>query len=275
MTHVAEDYLSTREVCREYAKQLMRTARSLQECGLRTPSQLNPSVFAAWLKDLQGSSTTRKNYRRMAITLWKHAAKLGYVGQPSDELMRVKGSEKPPVAWSQKELEILLDHCGRERGTFKSGCPRSLFFRSFVLAGYELGIRRSDLHNMEAHQLRDNRVWVIQNKTNVPIGKVVTEDCAESMQQMIRSGDGKTVWRWALSQRPLSVHFRRLVDSAGLSGSIKFLRRSGATACELAQPGSATKFLGHLSPELAQKYYLDQTLLADSVPRPPAISSRG
>jgi len=54
---------------------------------------------------------------------------------------------------------------------------------------------------------------------------------------------------------------RQLTRAAGLPGSTKFLRRSGATYCEIAGK-DATGHLGHRSPGM-KVYYIDRLLLAE------------
>jgi len=272
MLAIADSYLSSRRCSADYAQALHRVARSMHEGGIADPSALNDDSFNRWLGSLGQSLTTVSNYRRMGLTLWRHAARKQLARHHTDEVMKVKPRPAPPVAWSMDELQKLLATCRSLPGEFRnSGCPRALFFTALVLAGYELGVRKGDLHNLRADQVRGNRVFIVQNKTGIPIGKIVSQECADLLHQLIRLGDGKTVFRWALGRKWLFLNFRDVVKRAGLSGSMKYLRRSGATHCEIAHPGSAGKFLGHLSPGLAQRFYLDPTLLAEVQPRPPAI----
>lgn len=272
MQQTVEHYLSSRQCSSDYAQALRRVARSLQQHGLANPSAFSEASFNRWLKSLDQSPTTVSNYRRMGMTIWKHAARQKLVDDPSGDLLKVKPRVSPPIAWSMDELQRLLRTCRGLDGHFKiSGCPRWLFFTAMVLAGYELGVRKGDLHNLRVDQVRGQRVHIVQNKTGIVVGKIISQECSGLLQQLIALGDGKTVFRWALGRKWLYLNFRQVVKQAGLTGSLKYLRRSGATHCEIAHPGSAGKFLGHLSPGLAAKYYLDPTLLAETQPRPPAI----
>jgi hypothetical protein len=83
---------------------------------------------------------------------------------------------------------------------------------------------------------------------------------------------GKTLlFAGLLTRRPIQVQFAKLVRGAGLQGSTKWLRRSGATWCEVHQPGSAMAFLGHRTPGLAYKHYVDPRFVQRDKPRPPKI----
>ena len=273
-TQLADEYLSEREASPHYRWFLKRIARQLESAGIEQPYQFDASSVNRWLSGLHDlGPTTRANFRRGALVLWHYAARRELVAYPSDRVMKVKPQQKIPVAWSMDELNGLLAHCRKLDGVFKvSQCPRSLFFSAFVLAGYELGIRRTDLHELRADQVKGNRVFIVQNKTGVPVGKIVSPECASLLRQMIEIGDGKTVFRWALGVKWLGKHFQKVVKGAGTGGTIKFLRRSGATHCEIEQPGSAGRFLGQLTPGLAQRFYVDPTLLAETQPRPPSIT---
>jgi hypothetical protein len=271
---LVEQYLSEREASTHYGWFLRRIAQHLSVSGIARPKDFSATSMNHWLSGLRDlNPTTRANWRRGALVLWHYAHRLGLVEHPSNRVQKIKCSAKPPVAWSLDEFQHLLAHCRQLKGNFKvSGCPQSLFFCAFMLAGYELGIRRSDLHNLRADQVRGNRVYVVQNKTGVPIGKVVTPRCAELLHQMIESGDGKTVFRWAIGTKWLNTHFGKVVKGAGLRGTIKFLRRTGATHCEIKNPGSAGRFLGQLTPGLAYRFYCDPALLAETQPRPPLVT---
>ena len=155
--------------------------------------------------------------------------------------------------------------------TLISGCPASLFFRAWILTGYYTGLRFGDQHHLRVDQLRGNRLHTIQHKTGQPLTKILPDEVVDLLGQLAEKGDGKTFFWWALKEHWLRVHFRRLCKEAGLSGTPKWLRRSGATACEAQSPGSASRFLGHRSPELALKHYVDASLLPNACPCPPKL----
>lgn len=271
MLAVALRYCSEREVSADYRQALCRVAGSMTDAGI-TPLTLQDSSFNEWLAGLSQSATTRSNYRRMGLTLWRAALEAGLTTQVIGRIRNVKAPLPPPVAWSQEELARLLGHIDTLRGEFSSGCKARTFWKAWVYLGYESGIRFRDLHDLRCTAIRGTRLTVLQHKTKQPLGKRISPECAAAVMEMsARSPDG-TVFKWALSRRWVMVSFKGVCAGAGLQGSTKWLRRSGATAVEMVAPGSAQRFLGHLSPGLAQKHYLDQSLLADRVPSPPPIS---
>jgi hypothetical protein len=272
MIDVALHYCSERDLSADYRQALTRVARSMQASGI-TPLTLEDSVCNRWLLGAAPSqSTTRSNYRRMGLTLWRAALDLQLATHRIGRVARVKCRVAPPVAWSASELSRLLSHAEQMTGVFRaSGCPQSLFWRGWILTGYETGVRFRDLHYLQANQMRDCRLWVVQHKTGRPLGKQLSANCQSVLCDLAKLSTDGSLFRWALSRKHVFLHFRKLVKDAGLAGSSKFLRRSGATAVEMASPGAASKFLGHLSPGLAAKHYLDPTLLAERQPSPPPI----
>jgi hypothetical protein len=75
-----------------------------------------------------------------------------------------------------------------------------------------------------------------------------------------------------LSRRPLFANFREIAAHAGLVGTSKKIRKSGATAVENMQPGSAKGFLGHQSHGLAYKFYVDPRKAGPNRPEPPRLT---
>jgi integrase len=270
MEELASSYCDEREVTADYRQALHRVARSMAAAGI-TPSMLSESVLNRWLVGLKQSPTTKSNYRRMALSLTRFAIDRKLCGQFIGRVMKVKQKISPPIAWSMAELSALISASKKLNYYLRKGCPASLFFEAWVRAGFETGLRFSDLLSLRCDQLRGDRLFVVANKTGVPIPKVLSARCVELLTKLSVQGDGRTFFRWALAERWLRIHFRRLCQSANLTGTPKWLRRSGATHCEIRQPGSAKKFLGHLSDGLAMKHYVDQTLLPDQCPAPPPI----
>jgi integrase len=275
MIAVASRYCEERTVSADYRQALARVAKSMAAAGV-TPLTIETPAFNRWLSSLSGSNTTKSNYRRMGLTLWRAALDTGLTEHPIGRIASVKATIPPPEAWSLDELRQLLDHIDTLRGSFArvSGCQHRAFWRAWVLLGYESGLRMSDLHNLRASAVRRGRLYVVAHKTGQPIGKRLTKECADAVDDLVARGDGQTVFRWALARTWLFIHFRQLVKDAGLRGSTKYLRRSGATHVEVAQPGSARAFLGHKSIGLAEKHYLDPTLMPDRTPIPPPILTR-
>jgi integrase len=274
MVEIASSYCDERAVTPDYRQALLRVARSMRAAGI-TPMTLTDSLVNRWLASLSQSPTTRSNYRRMAVTLWRHAHDLGVATDYPKRLARVKSSTRPPVAWTLGEMSALVSAARQMKQRFKrSRCPMADFYEAFVRVGFETGLRFSDLLSLRCEQLREGRLYVVPNKTGAQVPKRLSASCVESLAKLSVQGDGETFFRWAICKRRAREHFKKLCRSAGLQGTPRWLRRTGATHCEISQPGSATRFLGHLSPGLAYKFYVDRTQLDDQCPSPPPIPTQ-
>lgn len=271
MLDVASMYCGERCVTADYRQALHRVASSMLAAGI-TPSTLNDSSVNRWLASLRQSPTTRSNYRRMAVTLWRFACDAGSAADYPKKLARVKSRPRPPVAWTMTEMAALVAGARRMTGRFKrSRCPMALFYEAFIRVGFETGLRFSDILSLRCDQLREGRLYVVPNKTGAQVPKRLSAPCVDVLTKLSVLSGGATFFAFAICPRRAREHFKALARSVGLQGTPRWLRRTGATHCEIAQPGSATRFLGHLSPGLAYKFYVDRTLLDDQCPSPPPI----
>ena len=174
------------------------------------------------------------------------------------------------------ELSSLIAAARKLAYHFKrSRCPASVFFEAFLRVGFESGLRFSDILNLRKTQLRDGRLYAVANKTGVAIPRRLSAACVDVLKKLSVLSTDATFFRWAIAKKQLRAHFKNLCEAAGVQGTPRWLRRSGATHCEISQPGSAGRFLGHLSPGLAYKFYVDRTLLDDHCPSPPPIPAQG
>ena len=270
---VTAEYLSSRDLCPNYQRHLLRTAEKMEAFGLTSVAELEPQQINRWLASLVCSPQTRSNYRRQACTIVKAA--LGpESGHFIERIRRVKAPISPPVAWTREELARLLHHARHLPGNLQSGCPAALFFTGWLLLGYGVGLRFSDLLGLRCHQIRDGRLHTVQSKTGEALVQTLAPECEAVLKNLsVLSKDG-TIFRWALHERWLRIRFKRLCESAGVRGTPKWMRRTGATWVEATQPGQASRYLGHRSPELAMKHYVDKSLLPNSCPMPPRIAGQ-
>lgn len=271
---VAVEHSNRNAVCKEYRAHLVRTAVRMREAGIESMATASVDRINNLLDSFRGRPSTVAANRRMICTLIR-AADGQRAGKIIDLIRKVKCPVPPPIAWSEKELSSLLAAVDNMTRTLNSGCPSRLFFRAWVLVGYYTGLRFGDQMGLRVNQLRDNRLFLVQNKTGLPIVKVLPAEVVQLLGALATHPmcDG-TLFAWALKENWLRVWFRRLCKQAGITGTPKWLRRSGATACEAQSPGSATRYLGHRSPELALKYYVDASLLPNSIPSPPLLKER-
>lgn len=272
MESLAQKYVESHDLCEGQIGNLLRAGRSMEKFGI-IPDTVDSLQLNRWVRSLPYASTTKQSYRKAAYTLVRWGGTHGLCKKLDEPPIPVKANFPPVVAWTMEELQRLLVTASNLKGRInRNGCPLAAFWRAWILVGYETGVRFSDIHNLRCDQLHDSRLYIVHHKTGQPAGKILSPACVKALEKMRDLGDGKTFFRWALARRHVFLQFKKLARKANVQGSLKWLRRTGATQCELANPGTAPRFLGHLSgPGLAMRHYLDQSQLADHSPRPPQI----
>lgn len=213
--------------------------------------------------------TTVQNHRRMLNTLRKAAFSDGLlvdisIGKP---LRRVKADPPLVRAWTHDELRHLLSVASEmPGGTLR--CPYKLLLPAWILVGYSSGLRLGDMLSITYDQLRGNKLALVLRKTRTAHVVLLDQPALDAIARLPRCGP--KIFGSLASRPRMIVALRRLVKQSGLTGSGKYLRRSSATYAEMSGI-SATGHLGHRTPGLAQRHYVDQLLMADSKKPVPSI----
>ncbi len=274
MIELAEAYLRTRDVSKGYAANVRRTAKSMQAAGI-TPANVNAERVSHWLSSLRVglSATSVANSRRMALTLWRYGFDCGLIAAPCRGVGQIKVARKPTRAWTRSQLtEAVKVLPEKFSGTLKSGCPRALFLEAWFRLGVETGLRFGDMHELAASALCSGGIAVTASKTGLPVVRPVSEKTMAQLSTLARMSPDGSVFSWALSRRHTFCLIRDAFKALGLGdGRSQWLRRSAATMVEMAHPGTAGAFLGHATPGLADRHYIDHSQLMDRLPAPPPL----
>lgn len=215
--------------------------------------------------------TTVQNHRRMLNTLRKAAFSDGLlvdksIGRP---LRRVKADPPLVRAWTHQELSHLLSVASQmSGGTLR--CPYRILLPAWILVGYSSGLRLGDMLAITYDQLRGDRLALVLRKTRTPHVVLLDQPALSAISTLPRCGP--KIFGSLASRSRMIVALRRLVKQSGLTGSGKYLRRSSATYAEISGI-SATGHLGHRTPGLAQRHYVDQLLMADARRPVPSIAT--
>lgn len=263
--------------------QLRNAARLLTRfAGGSLPVQkLSGDLVNRWLlarRDAGLSPETVRSNRTSILMLWRSAADEGLVGQP-ERICRIKRRDRVIRAFTSDELLALLRAADAMPGNYRlHKVPKRLYMRSFILAAYETGLRLSDML-----LIRRKDIWwpdskgtailsLVQTKTGHSHRVHLRESTMREVDACARAGTPHEYIWGTVTKRHFFVRMKRLCESAGIVGSSKLIRRSGASyvARELGE-AAATRFLGHRSPELARRNYLDNTIVVQSVPMPPPL----
>jgi integrase len=202
---------------------------------------------------------TVQNHRRMLNTLRRAAMRDGVmVDQCTRNLRRVKCNRPLVRAWSHDEIRHLLSVASQMSGSTHA-CPLRILLPAYILVGYASGLRLGDMLQIRHDQIRGKRLSLVLNKTGQPHVVVLTDQSLAAIATLPRRS---RIFGDLVSRRQLINHFRKLMKRSGLPGSSKFLRRSSATYAEIAGI-NPTGHLGHLTPGLAQRHYIDQLLVGE------------
>lgn len=267
---IASRYLSERDCCAQYAAQVTNLAAKIPE--------FSAQAVNAYLRERADSLSPSSvaNDRRVILTLWRYAWEEDLIADAPRGVMRIKVPAKPVRAWTMAECRALVK--GAEKyfsKRLRNGANLGLFLQTWVMLAYETGARYGDVFAWRAENFTGQAVGWVTSKTNVPCVRVVSEQTLELVQAMLKDSKDGTVLGWVCCRRQSFKFMRMLIASCGLpAGSGRWLRRSAATHVEMTQPGRAQWFLGHKTPGLAARHYLDQSQLAGAASGPPPLMSQ-
>jgi site-specific recombinase XerD len=210
---------------------------------------------------------TIRNYSCAVVTLWRAAHEDGLCRTGPAGIRRVKVPRPIPEAWRPQDMRALLlaaeGLTGIHRGTQAKWCDLA---RAWLLVGYYSGLRGCDLLTIPIDTLLSGRPIVIrQAKTDWPVIVTLPVSAVEAVRATVPP---RRELFLPIHRSTLYDVAKDLLTRAGLSGSPKWLRRTGATQVESQYPGSAMAFLGHKTPGLAFRHYIDQTQIQIARPRP-------
>jgi integrase len=263
---VARRYVSQRAICSQYERHVLRIA---DQAGRISAERIN-----AYLRERleQVSTITVRNERTILLQLVKSAYDAGLLRQPVRGVMRVKARRAPTKAWTVEQLKLAIakadGHAGRKT---RRGAPLDLMLKCWLLVGYESGARFSDVWSFTADNLEGDILRWTQAKTGDGIVRHLSAACVKACRQMLALSPDGRILGWCCGIRQASRHMREHLDACGIGGTSKWLRRSGATHIEIAAPGMAKRHLGHRTPGLAERAYLDWGQIRENAPQTPCL----
>jgi site-specific recombinase XerD len=228
-------------------------------------------VLATLLASGLNPSTVR-GVRSGILALWNAAYEGRILDHQPGRIRKIKIPAMRPQCWTMEQLTILSGAIEKLGGRMKNApnLTRRRFWKAFVLTGYYSGLRLGDLMRLEWTNFRDNELSVVMGKTGDLLCCRLPDDCMEALKH-VHAQRRKKVFGDILNQSNLQQFFRRILRAAGLPGSVKWLRRTGASHVEAAFPGAAKGFLGHRTHGLAYKHYVDPTIVQQQKPQPPSL----
>jgi integrase len=268
-------YVLEKELSAGYEYQLTYALSRLEEWIGRKSScdVFNNDSINQWLRDEQNGELTgrsRKNLRTSIVTLWKYAAQKDLCDEPN-RVRKVKVPDTVPDAWDFETLARFASGAKQLPGTFANQVSRSIYFHTLIWFCFETGLRRADALKTDVRTIKDYVIPVVQNKTSrLHAARITFNTFNDLMAISIHLKErGDSQWFCPLAFpgciSQLYYWLQRCRELSGVSvgernRSMQHLRRTGATAVEAESPHSAWKYLGHASPNLARKSYIDRRL---------------
>lgn len=263
----AAAYVAGRDVSGGYADQLRWCAAAATAAagGPVRVAELSVDCVNGLLRrwrDAGLAGSTRRNRRRMLLTLWQAAADRGLAGQPARRLVAMpKAVAGPRRAWTVAEVSRLV------RVAEAVGGP---YWASYVRAAWDSGLRGCDLRRLERSAIGpDGRAAVFQVKTQRPVCVHFRASTLAAIAAVVPA-DRRLCWPMACGLRHWRAQAARLVRRAGLAGSIGQIRAASGTAVEILAPGQGHLHLGNTR-AVFLAHYLDPLAIANGRPRPPEL----
>lgn len=214
---------------------------------------------------------TVRGKRTALLVLWRWGYAEGFCEQPPRRVRKIVLPRLLPEAWGQADLRNLLAAAGSLSGHIRRWrVPWRSYYRALILVGYDSGLRLGDLLVLRWEQIEpDGTLLVVQGKTNWPLLARLRPETLATLEAIRHPEQSRPL---ALLKPPaLRRGWKRVLLAAGLRGAIQQLRRSGATSVEASQPGAATAYLGHRTPGIAQRHYVDPRIARQAVRQPPPL----
>lgn len=263
---LAKGYIAARAISKNYRQHIQTIAKRV---GDVTAKRLN-AYLVRRLEEVSG--ITARNERTIMLCVWRWAYDQELIDYGPRGIGKLRARRKPTKAWTLDGLKKLIEATKTRDGKrLRSGADLGQFLRAWVLMGYETGARFGDIMAFSREHLQEDTLAWTQAKTGDPLVRPLTPACLAAIDTMLAGSTDGTIIGWVCRRRQAMRLMRELIDDAAIGGSSKWLRRSGATHCEMQQAGSGRLHLGHRSPALFEQAYCDWAQLRTKTPRTPEL----
>lgn len=272
------DYALTHPMCRESLRQYA-TCINLIERWHGKPlrlDELESTLVSRWLAEYSQTVApqTARSKRRQILSLWRGAVDDGLL-DPVTLLRRVRPvrcPHKAPVAWTPEEIDRLVAACKSIPRWHRCGLRRSEWWALAIRVAYDSGLRWEDqMFRLRVdHVNPDGYIAWTQHKTGRVVVSSLSDRTRAALAASLERCPRDLVTPWIGSHETFSDQVRTLARKAGIRpGTWKWLRRAGATDCEIQEPGAAARHLGHApGSNLAYISYVDPAQVAAARGRP-------
>lgn len=274
LSRLLDEYLRAHDLRPASAAHLRYTLGRFHRWLRRPPttSDFTHDTLNQWIDTLLADTLARstvRGYRGGLLTLWKFAFDVGATQTQPTRVRRVRFARQIPIAWTVSDVNRLVRACDRVEGRFRFHAVQYRdYLRALVLLAWDTGLRLGDLLAIQQHDINAvGLLAVVQQKTGTPILCRLRPETLAAVRRLPSQTFG------IIGRGRILELFGELKRHAGLGGrdKTKGLRKAGATAIERLFPGQAGIFLGHLTPGLALRHYVDPRQLQQHRPRTPRL----
>lgn len=226
--------------------------------GISDLNDLTVSGYLAWQKSRELSPYSIEKERANLLAIWRFAIQRKKV-ECWPNVEREICPKRIPLAWSQKEIELLFAALQQLRGSVSS-IPESIWWTALHYVLWDTGERISAAMSLDWETVdlagryivfraegrkggRDDRIYQIAEDTANALASLPHRRC--------------DVFPWPYSKTYLWFRYQQILREAGLpfDRKSKFhrVRRSVASHYEAAG-GNATELLGHSSRSVTRQY---------------------
>lgn len=239
-----------------------------------TLADLCDDLLNGWITDRIAAGKSRKTVRTQRgaiLTLWRAAADDGLTAIEPRRVKIVKSPTVNPDAYWPDQVAKLLRAAESAPGRFPCGARRADLLTAWLLTRYYTLLRECDARRLLKTDIRsDGGLMLTQAKTKYTVARYLPPDAMAALAAVFANTD--TPVAFPIGKKTMCRWWKWLKKTANVApGSPKWLRRTGATQCEIIQPGSAMLALGHKTPGLAYKHYVDRRQLQEKPVVPPTI----
>lgn len=262
--------IASRHTVRLYAAAVSKLTYFLERPA--TLADLDDLTISRWLRSMRDelAPATVVGYSKNIRAFWNWCAKRGKVScfpTFADPLI----PRHIPKAWSEQQLQSLLNACGKMEGTV-GGVPAPRWWISLLLVALDTGERRGALFQLKWENF-DAASGRLESPAEIRKGRGKSgvywlRAQGVAALESIRLPERELIFEWP--KGPFDTRFRELLEHAGLpyeshKSGLQKIRRSFATLVE-AGGGDATAALMHTARKVTEQSYLDTRLISRPSP---------
>jgi len=231
-----------------------------------------------WLmeSELSVAPKTVRNRRGDILSIWRYAAEEhGLCIPPIDRRIRaVAVPKRIPEAWTLDEMKAIIAASKTIPGYYQCGVKCCDWWEGFVRVGYDTALRLSDLLALPVYI--GGMFCVVQEKTQTALTCQLRHSTIATLDR-IRTPERVNLFEWNLDRTALWRHWKDFIlTPAGLKtghreGPQK-LRRTSVSHLAAISEHAAQRHLGHATPGLARRHYIDPSIADGPQQMPPEIT---